>query len=307
MQPIGRRTRTSGKWTGLGIAQQFSNAAVHFLREHSLAKSHKSGGTELPIDQGVWGDILDEEFGRNVGQTLAAYCKCYNDGVHGHGYDRDGTWDCGTGNRAVEQVKGRSINGTKLSVHPGSRSYLKPLQVIRIVRRRLAEIPTRQGRAVANRLERQSRILEVQGYFDPKDNQDARERIETEIVRRRGKDKFRAELLDAYRGRCAVTRCLVVEALESAHIKPYKGPKTNHVTNGLLLRGDIHTLFDLNLLGIEPESLKLRLAPKLRGSSYEKYNGRVLRQPRDESQRPNTLALHQKWNEFQRAVSSSHG
>jgi hypothetical protein len=113
VQPIGRGTRTSGKWTGLGIAQQFSNAAVHFLREHSLAKSHKNGGTELPIDQGVWRDILDEGFGRNVRQTLAAYCKYYNDGVHGHGYDRDGTWDCGTGNRAVEQVKGRSINGTR--------------------------------------------------------------------------------------------------------------------------------------------------------------------------------------------------
>jgi predicted restriction endonuclease len=221
---------------------------------------------------------------------------------------------------------------------------MKPEKVIEIVRERLDEIPTknaraawdkleaqsrqlstsrkraatrttkrkakvlnRQSRALAKRLERQARTLEDQGYFDPKDDQDARERIAAEIVRRRGKEKFRAELLDAYGQRCAVTRCIVTEALEAAHIKPYKGPKTNHVTNGLLLRADIHTLFDLNLLGINPDSLSIALAPSLRGSSYKNFNGRVLAKTKDESQRPNLQALKQKWKEFQNAVRSSHG
>ena len=47
--------------------------------------------------------------------------------------------------------------------------------------------------------------------------------------------------------------------LEAAHISPYRGEDDNHVENGLLLRSDIHTLFDLDLLGIDPERLRVVL------------------------------------------------
>ncbi|WP_169719739.1 HNH endonuclease, partial [Novosphingobium acidiphilum] len=56
--------------------------------------------------------------------------------------------------------------------------------------------------------------------------------------------------MKAYDGKCAVTSCAIEPLLEAAHIHPYLGPKTNHVTNGMLLRADIHTLFDLGLLAI---------------------------------------------------------
>jgi putative restriction endonuclease len=65
------------------------------------------------------------------------------------------------------------------------------------------------------------------------------------IAARRGQAAFRAALIDAYGGRCSITGCDAVEALEAAHISPYKGDHTNDVTNGLLLRADLHTLFDL--------------------------------------------------------------
>jgi putative restriction endonuclease len=39
-------------------------------------------------------------------------------------------------------------------------------------------------------------------------------------------------------------------ALEAAHIKPYIGEATNHITNGWLLRSDLHTLFDRHLIGV---------------------------------------------------------
>ncbi len=55
-----------------------------------------------------------------------------------------------------------------------------------------------------------------------------------------------------YEHRCVVTGCTVIAVLEAAHIRPYRRPEDNDVKNGLLLRADIHTLFDLNLLGIEP-------------------------------------------------------
>jgi hypothetical protein len=59
----------------------------------------------------------------------------------------------------------------------------------------------------------------------------------------------------------------VAAVLEAAHIDPYRGEGNNHPGNGLLLRADIHTLFDLNLLGIEPNHLRIELHPDI----AEKY------------------------------------
>jgi predicted restriction endonuclease len=115
--------------------------------------------------------------------------------------------------------------------------------------------------------------------FDPADVVDARERTLIAIVRRRGQPAFRQALLAAYQGRCAVTGCDAEPVLEAAHIVPYLGPQTNHVTNGLLLRADIHTLFDLGLLSIEPTSRVVRLAPELQASSYSRLGGKSLADP----------------------------
>jgi predicted restriction endonuclease len=62
--------------------------------------------------------------------------------------------------------------------------------------------------------------------------------------------------------------------LEAAHIFPYRGPQTNHVTNGLLLRADLHVLFDLGLLRIDADSLTVELDPILNGTSYAELSGR---------------------------------
>ena len=60
-----------------------------------------------------------------------------------------------------------------------------------------------------------------------------------------------------------MTGCRVVDVLEAAHISPYRGPEDHNSQNGLLLRSDIHTLFDLDLLGINPETLSVELHPVL--------------------------------------------
>ena len=65
------------------------------------------------------------------------------------------------------------------------------------------------------------------------------------------------------RYRCMVSGCQLVDLLEAAHIRPYRGENDNHPSNGLLLRADLHTLFDLDLLGIDPETLLVRLADPL--------------------------------------------
>ena len=129
------------------------------------------------------------------------------------------------------------------------------------------------------------------GSFDPTDIVDARERVLAAIMRRRGQPAFRKALMAAYGGRCAITGCDVTEVLEAAHIHPYLGPETNHVTNGILMRADIHTLFDLHLIAVEPSTLTVRIAPGLRGGDYESLHGVSLRVPSSDAFRPSAPAL----------------
>jgi hypothetical protein len=133
--------------------------------------------------------------------------------------------------------------------------------------------------------------LEEQGAFDPRGIKDARTRILSAVVRRQGQPAFRKRLLTAYNRRCAITGCSVESVLEAAHIVPYKGEITNHPGNGLLLRADFHTLFDLRLVAINEVTMRLLVSPKLNGTGYENYRGKKLRIPKDESSRPSREAL----------------
>jgi len=86
--------------------------------------------------------------------------------------------------------------------------------------------------------------------FDPANQEDGRKQIERMVTLRQGQRSFRNALMNAYERRCAVTGCAVDDILEAAHISPYLGKHTNHVTNGLILRADIHTLFDRGLIKV---------------------------------------------------------
>ena len=136
------------------------------------------------------------------------------------------------------------------------------------------------------------------GYFTPATLNDDRKRRFREIVERRGQPEFRAQLIAAYTGRCAVTGCDAVDALEASHIVPYCGPESNHVSNGLLLRADIHTLFDLDLIGIDPLALTVALGSDLRKTSYRDLQGKQLATPTDSAARPNNQALTERWKNF---------
>lgn len=106
--------------------------------------------------------------------------------------------------------------------------------------------------------------------------EDARRRIEAQIYVRQGGGKFRDDALNRFEGRCVVSECEVPQVLEAAHIVPYRGPHTNTADNALLMRGDIHTLFDRNLLRIDPETLRIELSEELKQSAYSEFDGRTL-------------------------------
>lgn len=120
---------------------------------------------------------------------------------------------------------------------------------------------------------------------------DARRRIMRSVVVRRGQPAFRNALMEAYGGACAISGCTVRAVLEAAHILPYRGPHTNEVSNGLLLRADLHTLFDLGLISIDPETFRVLVAPSMDESEYASLTGRRLRMPDRPEWRPNPAAL----------------
>ena len=59
-----------------------------------------------------------------------------------------------------------------------------------------------------------------------------------------------------------------MEVLEAAHILPYRGPDTNKVVNGLLLRADVHTLFDSGLIAVDVKNMTVLVDKSLEGSEY---------------------------------------
>ena len=120
------------------------------------------------------------------------------------------------------------------------------------------------------------------------------------IVRPRlGQGIFRVVVTEAYERRCAITGERTLPVLEAAHIKPYSLGGPHEAENGLLLRSDLHTLFDRGYLTIDANQLKVVVSSRIReefenGRDYYHLEGRALRLPRDRSNLPSReyLAFH---------------
>jgi putative restriction endonuclease len=116
---------------------------------------------------------------------------------------------------------------------------------------------------------------------------------------RAGQQEFRRRLLDAYGRRCAVSNCAVEEALEAAHIIPdtVVGNAGMDPRNGILLRADIHRLFDCGLIvfRMEGDELRLSISPALEGSEYEQHARQAVRLPDQSNLRPSRRCLERRW------------
>jgi len=149
--------------------------------------------------------------------------------------------------------------------------------------------------------------LKVETPFEPLVADERRLVMATE-VEREGQGTFRARLLDAYGGRCAITGEHTEPVLDAAHIQPYLGPRSNHLQNGLRLTKEFHTFFDKGYVTITPEHV-IRVSPRLRsewnnGKRYYAYDDRPLVQlPEQEKNWPSkaTLAWHNE-RVFRRAA-----
>jgi len=125
---------------------------------------------------------------------------------------------------------------------------------------------------------------------------DERKIVERQIRERRGQQQFREALRDRYGERCLVTDCKLFDVIEAAHIQPYRAADHNNPQNGLLLRSDIHVLFDLDLIGIRPDSLTVELHPCIEDDPT--YSGLAGRRLGCGTKRPSKVALELRYRQF---------
>lgn len=149
------------------------------------------------------------------------------------------------------------------------------------------ELPELEGLAAS---ERQT-LIEYDGA-------DERRFVEAQAVRREQQGRFRKELFEAYGGACAISGTDVSEVLQAAHINPYRGKHSQFVRNGILLRADLHLLYDAHLMTVDPDSHQVMLSDRLAGSVYRGFLGVRLREPELESLRPNSRLLDIHYQQF---------
>ena len=143
----------------------------------------------------------------------------------------------------------------------------------------------------------------IQSYsedFDylPSNGEDGRTKKLQALAIRQGQASFRRSLMGAYEGCCTITDCDVPYVLQAAHIIPYNGPKTNHPSNGLLLRSDIHNLFDLFLLSINPSERTVRVSSRIQSPEYVALDGKKIRTPKRSNSTPSNTALKWHFDQF---------
>lgn len=117
---------------------------------------------------------------------------------------------------------------------------------------------------------------EQRRVFIEYDGTDERRVVTTQQIRREQQRRFRSMLLDAYDGACAISGTDVATVLQAAHINPYRGSKSQVVQNGILLRADLHLLYDAHLISVEPDTHAVILSERLAESDYAAFHLRRL-------------------------------
>jgi putative restriction endonuclease len=120
------------------------------------------------------------------------------------------------------------------------------------------------------------------------------------LVRPRlGQGIFRVIVTDAYERRCTITGERTLPVLDAAHIKPYSSGGPHDPENGLLLRSDLHTLFDQGYITVDADQLKVVVSSRIReefenGRDYYQLQGTAIRLPRESDALPSReyLAFH---------------
>src|SRR5688500_10930872 len=112
---------------------------------------------------------------------------------------------------------------------------------------------------------------------------------------RLGQGAFRVLVTDAYERRCAMTGERTLPVLDAAHIVPYIAAQRHAVPNGLLLRSDLHRLFDKGYVTVTPD-FRIQVSRRIReefanGRDYYALAGKEIRLPGAPDDQPDRRAL----------------
>jgi putative restriction endonuclease len=118
------------------------------------------------------------------------------------------------------------------------------------------------------------------------------------VVPRLGQGAFRVLVTDSYARQCAFTNSHVLHVLDAAHIKPYSVGGEHRPTNGILLRQDLHTLFDRGYVTVTPD-YRIEVSPRIKeefnnGKDYYAMHGRTIHLPERPEFRPDPEVL--RWH-----------
>lgn len=128
-------------------------------------------------------------------------------------------------------------------------------------------------------------------------NDEPERKIARQIRVRRGQLRLRANLIEIYQGRCAISGCNTIQTLQACHIVPSSVSGVNDTSNALLLRADIHDLFDSHVLGIHPITQTIQISQAITDTYYRSLHGAKLMER--QGGRPLSMeALEFRWRLF---------
>ncbi|EEW24377.1 HNH endonuclease [Rhodobacter ferrooxidans] len=135
--------------------------------------------------------------------------------------------------------------------------------------------------------------------FDPAAQVDDRLKKESLITIREGAREFRKAVLLQWES-CALSGCTVRDALEAAHLHRYGGVNTNHLRNGIILRADIHRLFDRHLISLHYHNgdLVFSVSRGLSNSEYQDFDQKRIMERDLPERRPHPVVVQKHYEEF---------
>jgi putative restriction endonuclease len=189
-----------------------------------------------------------------------------------------------------DDFKGPTVQGKTYDLASGEGQRIWMECLARAASRSEVGVPLR----VASRRLRGDRIADApiaSGYGSP-----------VPVRPRLGQRSFRVAVLDSYGRRCAVTNEKTLPVLEAAHIRDYHDLPVHSINNGILLRADIHKLFDAGYVTVTPE-YKFEVSRRIKeefenGRDYYALDGSRIRLPEDIADRPAVESLI--WHNEQR-------
>jgi putative restriction endonuclease len=162
-----------------------------------------------------------------------------------------------------------------------------------------------EGLHLWNQLQDTARMCAATAASGITDIIQARYGLPTLVTPRLGQGAFRVAVTEAYGRQCAITDGKVLPALDAAHIRPYGEGGLHAKSNGILLRKDIHSVFDAGYATVD-EGYRFLVSKKVKevfnnGEEYLRLNGKSLRLPRQRTDWPNPDFL--KWHNLNRFLS----